>query len=360
MNGKIFFRLLIVFLIIVSLLFSFIYVWNIFLPFLFGYILSLSLKPFVHFFERRGLSHNKSVFSIFVLFFGLLFICIYRSFPILCSEVSRIYSNLPIYIHSISSSYISLQTVFSSNVFFKYIFQNSFENSSFLHSFLQSFFHSLLLYIPSLISNFALFLVIVPFVTFFLLFDEQLISKSFIRLVPNRYFEIIIDLLYSLENQFGLILRGMFFGVIIISFVSYIGLYVIGLDYPLVIGIISGVTNLIPYAGPIIGIFFAFLVALISGSQLTMYLYIIIIFIFVQLFDNIIVQPLIMAKSANLHPLFVLFLVLFGSSFGGVLGMLVIVPLASLSRVIFTAIYLEMKRPSRPDFSLFHDIDQCT
>ncbi|NMB99156.1 MAG: AI-2E family transporter, partial [Thermoanaerobaculaceae bacterium] len=248
------------------------------------------------------------------------------------------------------------KTFLSSNTIFSFFFPFSSDNYSFINTSLHSFFQSFLQYVPSFLSNFALFSVIIPFVTLFLLLDENLISKSFIRLVPNRYFEIIVNLLYSLEQQVGYILRGMFYGVLIISFVSYIGLLIIGLDYPLVIGFIAGLTNLIPYAGPIIGIIAAFVVSLICESHVSWY-YIVLVFILVQLFDNVIVQPLVMAKSANLHPLFVLFLVLIGSSFSGILGMLLIVPLASLSRVVIIVFYHEMKRPLRPDFSLYKDAD---
>ena len=355
MTGQIFLRLLLVLLFIFCILFIFLYFWSICLPFLLAYIIFYALKPFVILLEHHGISHQISALSVFFFCFLLFSLVVFLAVPALFSEFSLIKLNIPVYIQSITSFVTSIKTFLSSNSFLSYIFQNTGDLSTILNSNIRSFLQSFLHQAPSLLSSVALFIVVIPFVTFFLLLDEQYISKSLIRLVPNRYFETIVNLMYSLEHQFGLILRGMFYGVVIISFVSFIGLWMIGLEYPLFIGIIAGVTNLIPYAGPIIGIFFAFLVALISGAPISMYLLIICVFVGVQLFDNIIVQPLIMAKSANLHPLFVLFLVLIGSSFGGVLGMLVIVPLASLSRVVIRTVYIEMKRPVRPDFSLFHD-----
>ena len=88
-----------------------------------------------------------------------------------------------------------------------------------------------------------------------------------------------------------------------------------------------------------------------------MYLSIVLVFAVVQLLDNVLVQPIVMAKSADLHPLLVLFLVIFGSTFGGVIGMLAIVPLVSLSQIVVKILYDEFRRPSRPDFSLYRDIE---
>lgn len=355
MTGRIFFRILMILAIIFSCLFIFLTFWNICLPFLLAYIIFYALKPAVTFLEQRGVKHSIAAMTVYLSCFGIFTLVIALVIPTLLSEFSRIKDNVPVYSASVSSLVSSMRNVLSSNVFLSYIVQKTGDPFVILGDYSRSFLQSFLHQAPALLSSVVLFAIVIPFVTFFLLLDEQVISKSLIRLVPNRYFETIVDLLFSLELQFGLILRGMLYGVVVISLVSFIGLWIIGMDYPLAIGIIAGITNLIPYAGPLMGIVFAFLVALISGAPFSMYALVTIVFVFVQLFDNVIVQPVIMAKSANLHPLFLLFLVLIGSSFGGILGMLVIVPLASLSRVVISAFYREMKRPIRPDFSLYRD-----
>jgi predicted PurR-regulated permease PerM len=120
--------------------------------------------------------------------------------------------------------------------------------------------------------------------------------------------------------------------------------------------VIAGVSNLIPYAGPIVAIIVAFAISVMTGSPNEIYLSIILVSIVVQLLDNVIVQPIVMAKSSNLHPLFVLFLVMLGSAFGGFIGMFVVVPLVSLLQIVVKIMYAELKRPPRPDFSLYKDV----
>lgn len=357
MDKKILFRLLLVISVISVFLFLFLYFWKICAPILISYIFFYILKPFVRFLERRGFSHFYAVISVFFSFLFCIILVLIMFIPSLLSEFSRIRANLPEYSRASSSFLDSFLSILSGNSVFLFFLQNTGDVFTFMNTHLRNFFYASLQQVPVFLTTIVLFIIIVPFTTFFLLLDEQKISKSFIRLVPNRYFEIIVDLLYSLEFQFGLILRGLFLGVFIISVVTSLGLWIIRLEYPLVIGIIAGVTNLIPYAGPVIGLLFAFLTALISGSPLPMYGYIILVILFVQLLDNVIVQPLVMSRSANLHPLLIIFLVLLGSSLGGVLGMLVIVPLAGLSHVILSAVYRYLNRPSRPDFSLYHDIE---
>jgi predicted PurR-regulated permease PerM len=149
----------------------------------------------------------------------------------------------------------------------------------------------------------------------------------------------------------------MFIGVTIVSLLSSFGLWLIDLPFPIIIGVFAGVSNLIPYAGPVVGIASAFVAAAMTGSPSEMYISIVIVFAIVQIIDNALVSPIVMAKSSNLHPLGVLFLVIFGSTFGGVVGMFLIVPVVSLCRVAFVTLWAELTRPPRPDFSSFRDVD---
>ena len=84
--------------------------------------------------------------------------------------------------------------------------------------------------------------------------------------------------------------------------------------------------------------------------------HLILVFVVVNLIDNILVQPLVLARAAKLHPLVVIFLVLTGSKIGGIFGMLVAVPIASLSQVVLIILYNELKKPVRPAFSEYVDV----
>ena len=332
--------------------------WKILAPFLISYILFFALKPLVNALEHRGVTHTPAVLIVFFGIFGALVLLLVLIIPSLVGEFSNIKNNLDTYERSFllfvdrMKIILSGFSVGSSSPGKDYF--SRFEGS--LNSLAISFAKNL----PGILSTIGLYCMVIPFATFFLLLDHRRITKLLIGIVPNRYFEVTLNLFYNLNRQFSLILRGMFISVIIISLLSTIGLWVIGLRFPLIIGFFAGISNLIPYAGPIVGIVAAFASAVMTGSAPGMYISIIIVFVLVQFLDNTLVQPIVLAKSTNLHPLLVLFLVLLGSSFGGVIGMFLIIPVVSLSRVALFIVFAEILRPPRPDFSLYRDIDSAS
>lgn len=182
----------------------------------------------------------------------------------------------------------------------------------------------------SLITN----LVIIPFIMFFLLKDGREIKKRLISLVPNRYFEFSLNLLYKMDLQLGNYLRGQFLDALIIGLLSIAALWILGVNYFVIIGAFAGLANLIPYVGPIAGAIPAIIVSIMQTGNLSMVLWIALAFTIVQLIDNVLVQPLVVAKTVNLHPLIVLLVVIIGGQFFGVLGMLLAVPTTGVIKVI--------------------------
>ncbi len=185
------------------------------------------------------------------------------------------------------------------------------------------------------------FVVIVPFVIFFFLSEGRAIKRTFIELVPNPYFEMILNLLYRIDIQLGGYIRGLVMSVIIISLLSITGLWFIGLRDYLVVGTIAGLSNVIPYLGPIIGIVAGVVAALLQYSTLSMsvILPVVLVFLVVQIMDNVFVAPVVVARSVNLHPLVVIFVVLVGNQLFGAVGMLLAVPFTAVMKVSVQTIY---------------------
>lgn len=181
----------------------------------------------------------------------------------------------------------------------------------------------------------ATFVIIVPLVLFFFLLEGRAIKRVLIEMVPNRYFEMVLNLLYRIDVQLGGYIRGMVLSVIIISTLSVIGLYLIDLEYFLVVGVLAGIANIIPYLGPLIGIIAGVIAVVLQYStvSLSVILPVVVVFLIVQLMDNVFVAPVVVARSVNLHPLVVIFVVLVGSQLFGALGMLLAVPVTAVLKV---------------------------
>ena len=185
------------------------------------------------------------------------------------------------------------------------------------------------------------FFIIVPFVLFFFLGQGRTIKRAIIELVPNRYFELVLNLLHRIDAQLGGYVRGMVLSVMIVSLLSSIGLYFIGLEHFLLIGVLAGLANVIPYLGPLIGIVAGVIATVLQYSALSfgVVIPVIIVFAIVQLVDNVFVAPMVVGRSVNLHPLLVIFAVLVGSELFGAVGMLLAVPTTAVIKVSVRTIY---------------------
>ncbi|MGE5627408.1 MAG: AI-2E family transporter [Solirubrobacterales bacterium] len=128
-------------------------------------------------------------------------------------------------------------------------------------------------------------------------------------------------------------LKGQLMEATIVGILSSIVLYFIGIDYAIVIGIIAGICNMIPYIGPVVGTVLAVIMALLSGEPITA-LWAVIGMLGVQQIDNIFLAPKIVGDSVGLHPLFIMLAILIGGNAGGLIGMLTAVPAAASLNVL--------------------------
>ncbi len=213
-----------------------------------------------------------------------------------------------------------------------------------LHARLQSIATDVFKETPGLIGQLLsglTFIIIVPLVLFFFLAEGKRIKHGVIELVPNRYFELVLNLLYRIDLQLGGYMRGMVLSVMIVSLLSITLLYIIGIEQFLVIGLLAGLANVIPYLGPLIGIIAGVIAAVLQYSALSVAVVfpVVVVFLIVQVIDNVFVAPVVVARSVNLHPLIVIFAVLAGSELFGAVGMLLAVPATAVIKVSVQTIY---------------------
>lgn len=197
--------------------------------------------------------------------------------------------------------------------------------------------------LPSVLSI-ATQLVVVPFVAFLLLKDGRRFRKGFIGLIPNRYFEFTLNVLRRADEQLGGYLRGQFLAALIVAVLSILVLWWLGVEYYLIIGIIAGLANLIPYLGPIIGGAVAILVSAATTGSFDMALPIIISFTIIQLIDNVGTQPLLLSRNVELHPLAILLVLLVAGDLFGFVGLLLAVPTAAVLKVLAQDVFTTFRR----------------
>lgn len=174
---------------------------------------------------------------------------------------------------------------------------------------------------------------VIPFATFFFLKDGSKIRRNILQLVPNKYFETTLSLIDKIETRLGIYFRSVLLQSIIVALTSWIGLSIVGLNNALSVGIAVGLANTIPYFGPIIGYILSIIVSIIEVGDFSLVLPCVIAILMVQLLDNLVLQPLIFSRSADIHPVAILFIILIGAETAGILGMLIAIPIATVVKI---------------------------
>lgn len=157
--------------------------------------------------------------------------------------------------------------------------------------------------------------------------------RKFLHLTfPQKGNAIITETLSEVNGVLSKFIRGALLDALIIAILSSIGLSILGLEAAVFIGVFAGICNVIPYFGPIIGMVPAFLMGLFTEGFWTGAIAVIILFAIQQIDANLI-YPKIVGSSTGLHPLMVLLAVSVFGYFGGILGMLLAVPIAGIIQI---------------------------
>jgi putative permease len=178
-------------------------------------------------------------------------------------------------------------------------------------------------------------LIIVPLFTFFFLRDGRKIIRACTAMTPNRHFEMVHDLTHLVSRQLAHFIRGRILEAMIIGLVVTLGLSLTDIRYASILGIFAGVTNLIPYIGPIIGMVPGILIAFVDLGVGPQFWWIVILYILIAqvLIDNFILIPILISRVSNLHPLWVFFAIIAGGKLYGVIGMIIGVPIFSIIKI---------------------------
>jgi len=193
------------------------------------------------------------------------------------------------------------------------------------------------------IGNTFIALFSISFITFFLLKDEWLLLESIKMLVPEMYYVGVDHMLWSINR----LLRRYFIGIIIqitlISIIVLSGMLIIGLEFKhaLIIGLFSGIINIIPYLGPLIGGAFGIMVTMVVYLQMIsppgFLLYfgaVVLLYVIVQLLDNVVFQPFIFSSSVKAHPLEIFLVIIMAGYIAGMMGMFFAIPAYTIIRVV--------------------------
>lgn len=313
---------------------------NMLASFVLAFVVNYLLTPIVDYLERRSVPRQAAILIPFAATGVLIAFALYAVFPMLASQVKSLQAQWPKFQVELTTLIASSETRFKE--FFN-VHEVSFSNSinSWIFQKTADFSSAL----PSAVSGSLTVLLLTPIFAYFMLADGRSMARRLLALVPNSFFEAALNLEYQLNEQMGGFIRARFLEAAIVGIVVWVGLQISGFPYASLLGLVAGVTNLIPYLGPIIGAVPAVLIALASpdaliNDSLSWTLVIVSsIYFFAQLVDVVFIIPMVVAKIVNLHPVTVIVVIIIGSKLMGILGMVISIPVASALKLIFHSIY---------------------
>ena len=196
--------------------------------------------------------------------------------------------------------------------------------------------------IVMVMGRFVVAIVAITFLTFFFLKDEGLFKETVMVMVPDQYEERVRSVLHSIKKLLIRYFIGIILQSTVVLIIVTIGMTIIGFPFQqaLVMGLIIGIFNIIPYVGPWLGGAISILMGIATAVTSTGYppvamlmIYMMIVIAVTQIIDNNIVAPTIYSRSVNAHPIEIFIVILAVGSFAGIIGMIVAVPAYTALRV---------------------------
>lgn len=171
-----------------------------------------------------------------------------------------------------------------------------------------------------------LLVVLVPFFAFFFLRDSRGLIKLVMDRLPPRHIETSVAVWSEVDRIIGHYLRGVALDGIAVGALAAFGLWLADIPYPLVLGAVTGFANMVPLLGPLLGAASAVLVCLTQGLGFPGVGRALLVFLFLKVVDDLVIQPQTIGRSVHLHPLLVVASVIAGDQAFGVIGMFMAVP----------------------------------
>jgi len=313
---------------------------SIFIPFLLALILAYFLDPAVDWLEERCVSRTIAVGLVFAAFLTIAGAVLAFLVPTVKSELSFLQKALPGYVDTLYNlvppsvfewfgiaeerdlqSFINKALAGARNLSFDLVNQ--------VAVFLSHAFTSTLRFFLALLGYF-----IIPIYLFYLLRDFDRMKDALVDLVPYRWRQSTVSVGLEINDVLGGFIRGQLTVCMMLAVFYSLGLFIIGIDMPFVIGIMSGAAFIIPYLGTLLGIVVAGTMAVVKFHDLLHPALAIGLFGLVQALEGTVITPRVVGDRVGLHPLGTIIAVLVGGELFGFLGLLLAVPVAASGNVL--------------------------
>lgn len=298
-------------------------------------VIYYSLNPMVNALERAGLDRGLAILIPFTGSGIVLTLTVYLLSPLVNAQIESAKKDMPAYIEGFKT--LGERINLFANTYIGPVMQESVTEKSV--EFAQVWAQNAIKDIPGIAGKIFTISILAPFFAFFMLRDGRRVTRKSLEFVPNQLFELVLNLFHQINEQMGGFIRARALESLIVGAVVWIGFAIIDFPYSVLLGAVAGITNLIPYIGPIIGAVPGFVVALVNQGSTSQIILMVLVYAAAQVIDMLVIIPLVVAKIVNLHPVSVVIVIIIGSQVMGVLGMIISIPVASVIKLTLTAVY---------------------
>jgi len=330
-------------------------------PFLVAMVLAFIFDPCVTYLEKKGMSRTKATGILMLILFLLSVIILLVILPALIQETTGFVKQIPAITQKLEKWFMSLQHLEDEDVpkqlqWLKNLLNSYREIPPAIQDFIDSILSEVEKSVPHITKKVSSFLgdifssilmvilgilnlLIIPVFMFYMLKEAPEIKNFAVSLIPFKYKENVISISSEIFLSLTNYIRGQIIVACVVGTLSAVALYILGIKYALLIGVIAGASNIIPYLGPIIGATPAVLVSLFKDDPVVSVISVIVAFAIIQTLESSVITPRILGESLKLPPLLIMLAIIVGGKLHGFLGMLLAIPCVCVLKVLFDRWY---------------------
>jgi predicted PurR-regulated permease PerM len=318
---------------------------NILLPFIAGTFVAYALNPAVNKLEKwkisRGLATPLLILSFFTLIGGMLFFAI----PFLKSELTNLAKLIPFYARKTLDTLQPHMDILSHYVDTKDFSQLQETATSHIGEMLSWVLNLLAKVLTNslAIANLISVVILTPIIAFYMLRDWPRIIQAITRILPRAQLPVIVEQARKINHVLGAYIRGQTTVCLILMVIYTIGLSLVGLNFSLIIGVVTGILSFIPYFGVLIGVTAGMGIALSQFPDWSSIGMVACVFLTGQIIEGYFLTPKLVGDSIGLHPVWLIFSLLAGGSLFGFIGIVLALPIAAVLGVLarfFLSLYM--------------------
>lgn len=312
------------------------------IPFILAAVLAYALEAPVAYLARRGFSRGVAIILVYLLVGAISAVLVIGVIPELVRELSNLSVSFPGFIQYAEKLAAALQARYSRTPLpqsVRLVVDESIARLDTVGSQVMSSVASGMLDFFTALPG----IILAPFLAFYLSKDLHRIRAWFLSIIPPESRPQTLDLLHDVDKVLAGFVRGEVLVSLIVGGMWGLTMYLLGVPFAVILGIITAIGEIIPYFGPFLALLPALGLALAMSRALG--LRVIVAYIVIQQLESIFIVPKVMGANCDLHPLVVIFALLAGEQLGGVGGMIVAVPVAAILKVLLGRLVQHVNRP---------------